>query len=194
MQRNKAWLRAQFESNSLGYIRKLKFYDNNKVVKTEVSHDKLNQVAIKLVNEFKKTNWWKLGKQQLFLRRNHMVELLRYTLKLIVTCAVVYVFAVNTATVLLDNLLNTLVERKESIRDWASLSVKSHGIVYAAIEVKGEPEAAFAAAKYFEKLGDLQSALELTKLSMNLNKDQMTREQHQIQYKEYMERITIDLK
>lgn len=172
MHKNMRWVREEFENNLKTGLRK---FQTNFLNPESLSSSAQNMQE---------------GATHLQLREVSVSrDLLNYSFKLIITALVLYFLVASIASKLVETVDDASSARKFAVRDWVHLSMRKHGIVYYSVEMLGKPEVTFSLAKYYERIGDDQTAIELTQMALRLNEEQ-TKEQRQTEYNNYLKRLT----
>jgi len=107
-----------------------------------------------------------------FTRASIKQILILFILKSLVVLSLGYIFIVITISSIGDTLTSVIVDKaitqRVAVHDWVAMSVKGKGIVYVLIESKNDPNLSLSLAKYYKRIGDSESALELTNLTQEL--------------------------
>lgn len=158
MKKNKRWIHEEFERNMLRTPMAFK----NAVIGA-ISDASIQEEAAEMAQSIPR-------------------QLMLYTAKLIIAMLLLCVFLI-AATNRLEDSVN-----KNKVRKWVSLSTSKHGLVYTAIEAIGRPDMAFALAKYFKKIGEPTSSVELTKLAIELNEIKSPEKRLEV-YKDFLSSV-----
>jgi len=175
MHKNMRWVREEFENNLKTGLRK--FQTNF------LNPESLSSSAQNMQEGSTHLQW----QEEVPVSR----DLLNYSSKLIIAALVVYFLFTSIVSNLVETVGDAASARKVAVRDWVHLSMRKHGIVYYSVEMLGKPELTFSLAKYYERIGDYQTAIELTQMALRLNEEQ-TKEQRQTEYNNYLKRLTGD--